>query len=230
MILFCLPYSGGSKNIFYKWTKNLSKDINMIPIELKGRGERTNEGFYKDIKDAVDDVVNIINKYSSDEDYIIFGHSLGGLLAYEAYFEIIRRNMKIPGIIIFSGCAAPFLKRKTENISNLPDEIFINKVISLGGTPKEITQYKELLDIFIPILHNDFRIIEEYEQNKNPQKISCKSKIIYGHNDRMVNPNEIICWKECTEGEIEFYEIEGNHFYIKTEMEKVVEIINESIK
>lgn len=64
MILFCLSYSGGSKSIFYKWKNYLSKDINMILIELNGRGNRINEKFYKNMKEAVEDVVNIINQYS----------------------------------------------------------------------------------------------------------------------------------------------------------------------
>ncbi len=40
MILFCLPYAGGSEVIYYKWKKYLNPSIQLEAIELKGRGKR----------------------------------------------------------------------------------------------------------------------------------------------------------------------------------------------
>ncbi|MCS4470409.1 thioesterase domain-containing protein [Clostridium botulinum] len=47
MILFCLPYAGGSEAIYHKWKKYLNPSIELSPIELKGRGKRYNEIFMK---------------------------------------------------------------------------------------------------------------------------------------------------------------------------------------
>ncbi|MBK3496406.1 hypothetical protein JFL43_16375 [Viridibacillus sp. YIM B01967] len=55
MILFCLPYAGGSESIYFKWRKHLHSSIQLIPIELRGRGKRFDENFYGSIKEAVDD-------------------------------------------------------------------------------------------------------------------------------------------------------------------------------
>jgi len=38
MVLFCLPYAGGSESIYYKWKRHLRPSIELEPIELKGRG------------------------------------------------------------------------------------------------------------------------------------------------------------------------------------------------
>lgn len=47
MILFCLPYAGGSEVIYYKWKEYLSSLIQLEPIEHRGRGMKINEGFYE---------------------------------------------------------------------------------------------------------------------------------------------------------------------------------------
>ena len=56
MKLFCLPYAGGSKAIYYKWKSEFNYNIELEPIELKGRGVRYGEGFYTDFEEAVNDI------------------------------------------------------------------------------------------------------------------------------------------------------------------------------
>ena len=83
MILFCLPYAGGSEVAYYKWKKYLHPSIELIPIELKGRGKRFNEIFYESLEEAVDDIFENIKDKIINNDYAIYGHSMGSLLSYE---------------------------------------------------------------------------------------------------------------------------------------------------
>ncbi|MCS4470411.1 hypothetical protein JQ036_04690 [Clostridium botulinum] len=45
-------------------------------------------------------------------------------------------------------------------------------MIELGGTPEELSNNKELLDIFIPIIRNDFKILENYNYEKKKIRLS----------------------------------------------------------
>ena len=38
--LYCLPYSGGSAAMYYKWRSVLSDNITLRPLEPAGRGTR----------------------------------------------------------------------------------------------------------------------------------------------------------------------------------------------
>src|ERR1700738_4611092 len=112
MILFCLPYAGGSEVIYYKWKKYLHPSIQLIPIQLKGRGKRFSEIFYENIEEAVDDIFENVKDKIVDDDYAIYGHSMGSLLAYELYYKISKLNLKKPKHIFFSGYKAPSIIRE----------------------------------------------------------------------------------------------------------------------
>lgn len=47
MLLFCLPYAGGSELIYRNWNKFINQRIEIHAIALKGRGKRFCEGFIK---------------------------------------------------------------------------------------------------------------------------------------------------------------------------------------
>lgn len=51
--LFCLPYAGSSCNIYYPWKSKFPSSIEIVPIELAGRGKRFDEPQYKEFNQAV---------------------------------------------------------------------------------------------------------------------------------------------------------------------------------
>lgn len=54
--LFCLPCAGGSATFYSKWNKLIDSSIEVIPIELKGRGFRMSEDFYLNFEEMIDDI------------------------------------------------------------------------------------------------------------------------------------------------------------------------------
>jgi len=228
MILFCLPYAGGSKTVYYKWKNYLHPSIELISIELKGRGERINEIFYESLEEAVDDIFeNIKDKITNDE-YAIYGHSMGALLSYELYYKIEQMGMKKPEHIFFSGYRAPNIIRQEEKKSTLPDYDFISKVMDIGGTPNKLIENKELLEIFIPIIRSDFKILENYKYNERKNNIECNVSVLNGKQDA-IKLEEILAWKNHVSKEFKVYSFEGNHFFINTNVENITNIINDTL-
>lgn len=227
MILFCLPYAGGSETIFYRWNNYLNTSIKLYPIGLKGRGQRFNETFYESLKEAVDDIFNEI-KDMIYHDYAIYGHSMGSLLAYELYYKINEMGAKKPMHIFFSGYKAPNIVRKKEYIYTLSNYDFMNKIIELGGTPKELLKNKELLEIYIPILRNDFKIIETYEYKQKIDKIGCNISVLNGKQDS-INLEDILAWNKHSSKKCRIYNFEGNHFFINNNVENITSIINSTL-
>lgn len=228
MILFCLPYAGGSEAIYYKWKKYLDSSIKLNPIELKGRGRRYNEIFYETLDEAVEDILkNIKDKIVNDE-YAIYGHSMGSLLAYELYYKIHTENVKMPKHIFFSGYRAPSIPRKEKQIYLLPDEEFIKEVIELGGTPQEVVDNEELLQLFTPILRNDFKMLEKYLYKEKKEKIQCDVSILNGKEDD-ITLEELLAWKNHGDKGFKVYNFEGNHFFINTNVENITKVINTTL-
>ncbi|EJV87808.1 thioesterase II family protein [Bacillus cereus] len=225
MILFCLPYAGGSKSIYRNWKKHLKDSITLFPIELKGHGTRYAESFYENIEEAIEDVYTLIKDKIDMENYAILGHSMGSLLAYELYYKIDQMNKKKPKHIFFLGHGAPNIKKQYEISHLLPDDKFIEKIMALGGTPEEVINNQELLSIFVPILKNDFKLLDSYKYIDKKQKINCDISIMYGDNDTIALP-EIHEWSRHTNKEFNIYKFHGTHFFINEHVESITNIIN----
>ncbi|MCB2354681.1 thioesterase II family protein [Clostridium estertheticum] len=228
MILFCLPYAGGSKAIYYNWKNYLHPSIQLVPIELKGRGNRFSEVFYENIEEAVDDILGYIKEKIVSDDYAIYGHSMGSLLAYELYYKISESNLRKPKHIFFSGYEAPSMIKKIENTYTLPDYDFMKKVMELGGTTEALINNQEILQIFLPIIRSDFKIVENYNYKKREEKIKCGVSILNGKQDS-ISLEEIVAWKNHVCRGIKVYNFEGNHFFMNNNVENITSIINATL-
>ena len=102
---------------FYGWRQHIDSRIELRPIELAGRGRRFLEPIYKDRTECVEDVYNQIKNEISQSPYMIFGHSLGSLIAYELVHRIKNSGLPAPRHLFFSGSSAPTPQKKRQKIS-----------------------------------------------------------------------------------------------------------------
>ncbi|MEO8033728.1 MAG: alpha/beta fold hydrolase, partial [Acidobacteriota bacterium] len=89
MRVFCLPYAGGGASAYRTWAAGLPSDIQLCAVQLPGRENRLGEPLYRSATDLVPALVSALRPFL-DRPYAIFGHSMGGLLAFEAARQIRR--------------------------------------------------------------------------------------------------------------------------------------------
>lgn len=223
--LFCLPYAGGSANNFYKWKKDFKNSIDIVPVELAGRGRRIDEPPYQTIDQAVNDIYNCIYPYLKGKvPYAILGHSMGACLAYELTLKIGRNNNTPPDIVFLSGSNPPE-EKSNSRFGLYPDNKLIEKLYELGGLKEEILHNKELLEIFLPIIKADLKMIESYRSEK--KKINCNIIALNGLEDNFVNIGNIEQWSNYTTKDFHSFIFPGDHFFINTSLEKVSMTISE---
>ncbi len=226
--LFCIPYSGGSSSVYYKWKRFLHSSILLCPLELAGRGRRMKESFYESVAQAAEDISNmILGQLEPGEPYAIFGHSMGALLAYETYYALKAKGIHEPEHIFFSGRKAPQDDGEKSAYYMLPEEEFLNVVFHYGGNTREILQNRELLDLFVPILRADFKIAEIYAYQEYATKIQCDCTVVNGRNDRSISKPDTVMWSELIDGYCQYRWISGEHFFISENVEATAKMINE---
>lgn len=228
MKLICIPYAGGNSSFFYSWKKEFDF-LEVTPIELNGRGEYVKESLNDNLNDAVEDLFIKLKKHSDGNDYAIFGHSMGSLLAYELYYKLVENNLKTPKHIFFSGKKAPHLISSLPPIHNLHLDKFIKKIKEIGGTPDAIFEHSDLLDFFIPILRADFKIVETYKYMEKNIKIGCPVSVIGGLSDQVARPEELIQWTELCANECNIQFFEGGHFFIEEKKKEVIQFLKNTL-
>nr|WP_090889481.1 thioesterase domain-containing protein [Evansella caseinilytica] len=209
--MFCLPYGGGSASVYLKWTK-LTKSLEIIPVELAGRGSRIQDPQYTHIDEAVEDVCGYIMKHSDDSRFVIFGHSLGSLIAYELYFALKAQFAK-PLMLFLSGKNPPdVLSRRLRH--KLSDEELKRELHALGGLSEEVLLYPEILELFLPVIRNDFKIVEQYVMSSEHGQVDCPLVIFNGRQDRLTSLNKMERWHQFTTSKCEIHHYDGHHFFL----------------
>lgn len=226
--LFCIPYAGGSAAIYNRWKPYLNDDIRLTPVELAGRGKRFKEPFCDSLEEMADDVCKII-KVGMDSPYALFGHSMGGALVYELACRIKREQGKEPIHIFISGRRPPHIINSGKLLHELPFDDFKEEILKLGGTPKELFENKELMNIFLPILRADYRIIENYKYKQDKIVMSCGLTVLAGEKDDESDPKYMIEWKKYTKSQFSFYIFNGGHFFLHDNIDKITDIINHEL-
>lgn len=229
--LFCIPYAGGSAAIYKKWEGLLENDIELIPIELAGRGKRSNDALYADVPAAVDDIFSIISRQLVDgKPYAIFGHSMGAMLTYELIQKIRLNHLPEPIHAFFSGRGAPHVLSNREKMYHeMPDEEFKQEIMDLGGTPKEFFDYPELVDYLLPILKNDFKISEIAEKRQDIIPLDCEITVMVGKEENELDAESVHGWMKHSKKMCTVHYFNGGHFFINDSADRITDIIKKQL-
>ena len=205
----------------------MNPSIEIVPIELAGHGSRIGQPLYEDVQKAAVDISNHIqNKRLPDCSYAILGHSLGSLLAYETYYELKKRDAKLPLHMFFTGGQPPQGREGNKTSHLLPDDAFLAHVYGYGATSREFMENKELQQLFLPILKNDFKLTETYKYQPKQNKIQCDITIVNGNEDLSIRDYDMNIWEDCTSSNASIQWMHGNHFFLFQDKKSFVDIIN----
>lgn len=230
--LYCLPYAGASAVAVYsKWKKYLSSDIHIHPIELSGHGSRALEPLNNSVEEMVDGILKDIRSNITSTPYAIYGHSMGTLISYELLKRIKGEGLPLPKVWFISGRYPAHILYDKVDMSTLPDDVFLKKIMQLGGTPQELFLSKELLLFFLPILRNDYKIVEEYVFDGLIESFDCDIEFFYSDNDYYIKQiSKIFEWKLYSNKCFHVHYFTGGHFFINESMDYICKIIQDKLK
>lgn len=220
--LFCFPYAGGGPVVFQKWAQWLPPGVGLHAVHLPGRGTRMREIPFDRLAPIVAALVNALRPMQ-DLPFAFFGHSMGALLAFETA-RALRLGGGGPRLLIASGCRSPPLIEEREKIHGLSDESFIRKLGELGGTPAEVLQHRELLEILMPTLRADFAVIDTYRYRPSAP-LACPITVISGSADCHASRSTMDAWQLQTSDCVSFHEILGGHFFIHSAQDELLQIV-----
>jgi surfactin synthase thioesterase subunit len=226
MNLLFFPFAGGNQYSFARLLKYLPNHFEAYVFELAGRGDRTDEPLMSDIAEIVKDIYRKIIPYIG-KPYVIYGHSMGGLIGYLVVREIVANNLSLPLHLFVSGTSGPSF-RENRNISTLPKAAFINRIREYQGMPDEVLNNNEIIDYFEPILRCDFRATENYKYiQEAPLRIPIS--VLTGTEDNTLEPEGVEAWLKESGSQVEIHRFSGGHFFIFDHAASVMRLIADKL-
>ncbi|MEO5892706.1 MAG: thioesterase domain-containing protein [Ferruginibacter sp.] len=226
--LFCLPFAGGNKYSYRDFAGMAPSFLNIITLEYPGRGTRMREPLPVNIHALTNDLYEQLSPLLNDDDYAIYGHSLGGLMTYLLTRKLQENGRKLPTHLFITGTTGPSSISRSEKKRHLLNKTeFIAEIKDLDGMPDEILNNDELLLYFEPILRSDFKISEEYVYLEEPP-LQIPVTVITGTEEDM-EMEDIQLWQKETIYPVDFKRLPGKHFFIFQHTFRIIEIISKKL-
>lgn len=218
--LFCLPYAGGGAVAYREWPTLAPEHIQICPLELPGRGSRFGEAPLSRLRPLVDGLAGAVDPYL-DRPFAFFGHSMGALLAYELTRTLRRRGRPLPAHLFVSGRSAPDAPPEWTPVHDAPDDHVLERLRSLGGTPQEVLDDPELMDLMLPTLRADFAVLESYDYQDEPP-LPVPLTVFGGTADTLVGPARLHGWRRQSSAGSRLRMLPGGHFFVHTSAQTIM--------
>ena len=222
MRLFCFPYAGGSEAAFRTWQQKLPETIEVLPIQLPGRGTRIKEPALTRLAPLVQALSQSLRP-ELDLPFGFFGHSMGGLIAFELARQLRREGCALPVHLFISAKCCP--KRVDDLYSGeISDQELIQILQRYEGTPREVLENPELMQILLPVVRADMELCNTYVCDPEPP-LWCPITAFGGLQDHKSGRECLEGWQTYTTGRFTLRMFPGGHFFLQSCEKSMLEAI-----
>ncbi|MCY0949826.1 thioesterase II family protein [Streptomyces sp. H27-S2] len=243
--LVLLPHAGGNASYYFPFSQALSAYAEVLTVQYPGRQDRLAEPAPGSIGAMVDGVHQALRPWL-DGPLVLFGHSMGALVA----FELARRLEAEAGAgsragsgsqagsgsrtgagslrgLIVSGRRSPLLRR-AEDACPPDDDALLAQLGSLAGTDPRLLADDGFKELILPALRGDYRAVDEYRCAPGPA-LRVPVSVLCGEQDPRVSVPEAMAWRELAAGAFTFRGFPGGHFYLAERQDAVVRAVREDL-
>ncbi|CCD96145.1 conserved hypothetical protein [Bradyrhizobium sp. ORS 375] len=205
--------------IYARWRRLLPSWIDVMPLELPGRGARLAEPLHTDLAGLADQLAAELTD-TAWTPYALFGHSLGGLIAFEVGHGLRARGAPSPSMLVVSGTEAPAMRDGSRWREPLGDDALRGELTRLKGTPPEALDSPEIMSHALPILRADFLMCGNYVPRRR-KPLCCPIQVFGGDTDE-TRPEALDAWRDETSASFGCDIFRGDHFFIHARQSELV--------
>jgi medium-chain acyl-[acyl-carrier-protein] hydrolase len=217
--LYCFPYGGAGASAYRDWTRALPEWIDLRPQQPPGRETRFRESPHTRLAPLVAEMAGKVEAERGP--FALFGHSLGGLVAFELARELRRTGRPAPVLLVVSGFGAPHLLRDRPRVSHLAPDDFWREVQAHYDVTPEIAAEALFRELAYPALRADLEIVETYVHREEPP-FDFPLLAMGGLGDPEASPEQIEGWKEYSRRPLPVRIFPGGHFYVNSSRTEVL--------
>jgi pyochelin biosynthetic protein PchC len=214
--MLCFAHAGASAMTYASWRSALSGQLELRPIDLPGR---VPDGPLPPTTMAA--ALEAVREQVAGEQRpgcVLYGHSLGSLMAFEAA-RMLSAQGNPPAMLIVSGRNGPTRKSPYPVIHGLPDEHLLTAVLDMDESMPALRDYPDLARILLPVLRSDLTIAETYEYRSSASLLPCPILSIQGQQDVLVTRPGVAAWSAETSATCKTVWLPGGHFFHLTRPE-----------
>lgn len=214
--------AGAGPQFYRQWKQNLPDHYQLEAITLAGREQRITAPLASSMDEVVAQVVSALcNSMEYDSrPMVFFGHSFGALVAFNVCHHL--KHGEQPIALVVSAHCGPMHKTPIGEIHRLTDQAFIEQLQTFDGLPSEVLSSPQYIDLVLPVIRSDLAIDYGTDMIDKPQ-LELPLLILSANQDHVAPPEMMDDWRAITSAASEHVQFEGGHFYIREQLNHVVE-------
>jgi pyochelin biosynthetic protein PchC len=214
LVLF--PHAGGGAGFYRTLAARFPADVDVRVVQYPGREARAGEELVDDMGVLADQVAEALRPLRGRR-LAVLGHSMGALVGYE-----VARRLEAEGAglerLFASARHPPTAHGQTPHGAGrqrhlLDDDAFAEMLRDTGGTPAALLDEPEMRAYLLPIVRNDYRLVETYAPSPGPA-LRTGVVSIAAEGDGTVTAAQVEGWRRTTRGPFEHLTFPGGHFYL----------------
>ncbi|MFJ6798015.1 thioesterase II family protein [Streptomyces sp. NPDC091268] len=225
----CLPHAGGAASAYQGWARRMPPGTELLAVQYPGRQERLDDPCSRSMEETADAVSTALAALAPLPT-VVFGHSMGSLVAYETVRRLeLRAPEAVPVRLFVSGTAAPH--RDREDLPGPDDDALVAYTRRQGDAGRgdsaqdDVYAVPELRALLLPSLRADFHLLRSYRPARPPVRLGVPLTAFGGDRDAGCPPDALATWADLTAGELTTRVFPGGHFYLREHEELVAALV-----
>ena len=226
--LFIFPHAGGTPQFYVPFAKSFTTDIKRTAVQYPRQGGKQDFGSFTSLPAVADQISTMVSPAREGgvpgSPVFFFGHSMGGLLAFEVARRFEEAGRPIAALFV-SAVAAP----GRVGYDDIPDtdEGLLAAVSTLTGADPEFMKNPEFAAAILPTLRG-LKAIANYTCPPEVT-LSCPIHAFYGDDDEIATEEKVLPWAERTTAGFTVREFSGHHFYLTDHLDELVPDVEEKL-
>ncbi|MEQ1695640.1 MAG: SDR family NAD(P)-dependent oxidoreductase [Hyphomicrobiaceae bacterium] len=218
--LVCFPHGGGGPQAYRAWPDDLPDWIDIVSVNPPGRGARLREMAVDDMSVAVGAILRDLTPYL-DMPVVLFGHSVGALVAFEVARALGRGGLSAPLRVMVSGLAAPEVLARGAKLHDASDDTLLGAIAELGLLPADSLGNADLRKLLLGPLRADFALCERHTVARDAG-VACPLTALGGRDDALASEADLAAWRWRTTAAFDVRMFPGGHFYTQTARDELL--------
>ncbi len=197
--LFCFAGVGGGPSNFYGWRGDLPATIGLWLA-------RRDPARCHDLTEMTARLAGTMAPLL-DRPFALFGHSMGGLIAYELARSLEAAGMPVPTRLFVAAARSPREPCPGPPAHALPSAAFW-QAMDGPGSPSDPAVRAELE----PVLRADLRLLECYRPG-TPPALACPISVFGGREDTLLPLEDLALWDGLSRAGCSIEVLDGGHAF-----------------